>query len=100
MSAPPHDFVLVNPSILRISGDFEQVQAHNGAFPFCYRVADMRCPNCETETTMLIACPRCLLLYGEGCCCLLCYQACKKLEVPVDRKTAQDVRPPDPPTIH
>jgi hypothetical protein len=60
----------------------------------------MRCPNCDAETTMLLACSRCLQLYGEGCCCLLCYQVCKKLEPPADKKAAQDLRPERPTTIH
>ena len=60
----------------------------------------MRCPSCETETTLLLACARCFRLHGLVCCCLACYQACKKLEATDDKIAAQHVELLRPPTVH
>jgi len=41
-----------------------------------------------------------LRLQGVVCCCLACYQACKKIEAADKKVAAQHIEPLRPTTIH
>jgi hypothetical protein len=60
----------------------------------------MRCPRCEAKVSMLVACARCQSPNGEGCCCVGCYQVCKRLELRDQEMAAQDAAAERPPTVH